>query len=72
VLARELEPASAASSEPATVDDLIKGLELGDHDEAARRAYELLLDESRNFSKRWLRSSAALPWIATRAYERRS
>ncbi len=47
VLAREPMPAPAPSAEPATVDDLIGGLQLGDHDKATRRAYELLRTETR-------------------------
>jgi hypothetical protein len=48
VLAREPEPSPPTSTEPATVDDLIDGLLLGDHDRATRRSYELLLTESRS------------------------
>ena len=49
VLAREPQPAPAPSgAPPTTVAKLIDGLELGDHDEAARRAYRLLISESRD------------------------
>lgn len=47
VLARELKPAPPPLTEPATVDDLIDGLQLGDHEEANRRAYDLLRGETR-------------------------
>ncbi len=48
VLAREPARAPGPSAAPsATVHELIVGLELGDHDEAARRSYRLLRVESR-------------------------
>ena len=47
MLAREPIAAPAPSTEPATVDDLISGLQLGDHDKATRRAYEILRTETR-------------------------
>ena len=47
VLARSPEPAPAAPTEPVSVDDLIDGVDLGDHDEAGRRSYRLLTMESR-------------------------
>jgi hypothetical protein len=46
VLAREPEPAPAPSTDPATVDDLIADLGLGDHDKATRRAYAILINET--------------------------
>lgn len=47
VLARSPEPALSVSTEPVSVDDLIDGVHLGDHDEAGRRSYQLLAIESR-------------------------
>jgi CAP12/Pycsar effector protein, TIR domain len=48
VLAREPEPAPPPSTRPpASVEQLIEGIGLGEHDAAARRAYALLNSESR-------------------------
>ena len=51
VLAREPEPAPAPSTDPATVDDLVAGLGLGDHDKATLRAYAILVNETRESQK---------------------
>jgi predicted flap endonuclease-1-like 5' DNA nuclease len=51
VLASAPNAAPAAAEDPATVDDLIQGLGLGDYDNATLRAYALMRVESRESQK---------------------
>jgi hypothetical protein len=47
VLSREPEPAPAPSTTPATIDDVIEGLGLGDDEKISTRAYAIVVTETR-------------------------